>query len=210
MQATKQSYITWSPRSGSPPARPHAFIPTSGDVLRSLQMTLSAFKRWVRTKPRGRISPFHYLTGRCPKGMPAGEWNTIRMPVWTIWILSMPTWSCGVVSLLMLLHWEGFISIGHVPSAGTMALWSSGGVVAGVLLWTVMGMRKRRFLRAVVALRFEVCLSCGYNLIGLPGAHQCPECGSAYDKERVSQTWRVWFGEGGSSGDRDPDSSSNR
>lgn len=142
---------------------------------------------------RKRILPIHLLTGRCPNGMPNGAWKGVRVPMWPIWILFAIILVYGMQALLMLMHWEGIISISLVPSSQVMVAWSIAVVVACICLWAIPHMRERRFHRAVLALHYEVCLNCGYNLTGLPAKHECPECGSTYQKEKVCQEWRAWF-----------------
>jgi predicted RNA-binding Zn-ribbon protein involved in translation (DUF1610 family) len=41
---------------------------------------------------------------------------------------------------------------------------------------------------------YRMCLWCGYELVGLPDAHRCPECGTNYDIRRVQAAWKYWIG----------------
>ncbi len=53
--------------------------------------------------------------------------------------------------------------------------------------------RARRFRKHVEAVELEVCVECGYDLVGLPDHHRCPECGIGYDKHEVRTIWQAWF-----------------
>ena len=44
-------------------------------------------------------------------------------------------------------------------------------------------------MRWLEARDFEVCIECGYELSGLPGEGNCPECGSPYTREQLKQLW---------------------
>jgi hypothetical protein len=51
-------------------------------------------------------------------------------------------------------------------------------------------------MNQIIALRKEpFCIHCGYDLTGLPGGHNCPECGRHYDPAMVEEYRRDpnWF-----------------
>jgi hypothetical protein len=51
---------------------------------------------------------------------------------------------------------------------------------------------ERAFVQKVHVADLKCCLVCGYLLQGLPEAHSCPECGSAYDLQDVHRAWRAY------------------
>jgi hypothetical protein len=52
----------------------------------------------------------------------------------------------------------------------------------------------RRYARIVRENGCQLCIECGYLLIGLPDAHACPECGTAYEFEELRRCWNTWLG----------------
>lgn len=165
----------------------------SGRATRTGRNIAMLFKRLKLTKTSRQISPDLYLTDRLPKGMPLGEWKTVRKPIWTIWLASVPIWAFAVVSLMMLLHWGGIVLLNSVPTSGSMCLMSIPAAMGAIYLCFVPGIRERRFWRSVISLQYEVCLKCGYKLIGLPDIGRCPECGSQYDKAQLREDWQSWL-----------------
>jgi len=67
-----------------------------------------------------------------------------------------------------------------------------GGAVLGLLLLSGELLAERRWQRTrsiVLRLEYFVCFECGYWLVGLPLAGNCPECGSEYDENRLREAW---------------------
>lgn len=142
----------------------------------------------------GRVNPVHLLIGRSPKGMPLAEWESIRRPMWPIWLATATIWGVGAVGLLMVANWEGFISTGPLPSPRMMVIASVAALVGCLYLSAIPIIRERRFHNAIRLVRYEVCLRCGYDLSGLSDVHRCPECGLAYEKGQVRAAWEAWLG----------------
>ena len=57
--------------------------------------------------------------------------------------------------------------------------------------WAGSRILRRRMLRDLGFSDFPLCLSCGYNLRGLP-EERCPECGSVAKPEEVRLAWQAW------------------
>jgi len=150
-------------------------------------------RTWRYFKPMHRGTPRHYLTGRCPKGMPRGQWESVSTPKWPIWASVLGVWSACAVFCTTAFE---LAKTGARPQTGVLV----GGVVVGIVnfvsigvLWIIPHTRERRFERTVRALQYEVCWNCGYSLQGLTEIHRCPECAAEYDKETVREDWRSWF-----------------
>ncbi len=52
---------------------------------------------------------------------------------------------------------------------------------------TIPVLRKRHAMEAV---EFRVCPRCGFSLSGLPKDGICPECGTPFSQERLTQYWK--------------------
>ena len=140
-------------------------------------------------------SPLHYLLGCRPRNVPPGEWKNVCHPRWPICLAASVAMGASLFMLLIILI-EG--------SANPIGFTAIRTVVVAIYLGTLLGactalsviprVRKRRFQSTVVALQYEVCLGCGYDLNGLPAKHCCPECGMAFDKEQVRAAWRKRYG----------------
>jgi predicted RNA-binding Zn-ribbon protein involved in translation (DUF1610 family) len=49
----------------------------------------------------------------------------------------------------------------------------------------------KRLNKELQKMNYEVCIVCGYSLKDLPAAHTCPECGYAFEKERLARQWKT-------------------
>ena len=57
-----------------------------------------------------------------------------------------------------------------------------------VLLYVVLKPYKR-LMKRIEAVGYKLCTECGYQLTGLTGQTDCPECGTACDLEEVEAMW---------------------
>lgn len=68
------------------------------------------------------------------------------------------------------------------------------GFVGAILLWVIWPrVEFRKFRSELERANFRLCLTCGYNLMGLPDLHACPECGTRYDAPKLKATWEYWI-----------------
>lgn len=65
-------------------------------------------------------------------------------------------------------------------------------VVPMAILQSSMRRRKLRFVESLKAQRYMVCITCGYDLVGLGDRGRCPECGRRYDARRLESAWSYW------------------
>lgn len=151
----------------------------------------------IHLKRRRVVNPIHYLTGRCPRGMPVAEWQSVRAPRWPMWLCCAGIWLSGSAAAVPVFRdWARGASVRRIPSSETLVVAGTVGLVCAVLLSVIPLMRRRRFKKTVHAYAYELCLDCGYDLRGLPESHKCPECGQAYTKEHLRESWRRWFASG--------------
>ncbi len=144
-------------------------------------------------RPMHRGNPHNYLTGRCPKGMPRGQWESVSRPKWPIWVSQFGVWCACVMFILVALD---IARTGLNPGTAGLVTMICAGVLFSVsmgVLWAIPRLRERRFDRTLRAHQYEGCFNCGYSLHGLPEVHRCPECGSPYEKEQVREAWKAWF-----------------
>jgi len=158
-----------------------------------------------QSKPRSRISwltiplehcsasPLHHVIGYRSADVPRAYWDWIR------------SWrSLGVIGLRISALVLVLASLyGIAESAQLVCGLSSGsstriGVSAFVcsvamICWLVLSSRaKWRFFRLLQECGYEMCVECGYRLVGLPTRCRCPECGIELDKDRVRGIWGDW------------------
>ncbi len=144
-------------------------------------------------RPMHRGNGFHYMTGRCPKEMPRGQWESVSRPKWPIWVSLLGVWGACAVFIMVALD---AARMGLKPHSFVLVCMLFVGIlyaVSMVFLCAIPRIRERRFERTVRTIQYEVCLNCGYSLHGLAEVHRCPECGTEYDKEKVRRDWRAWF-----------------
>ena len=143
--------------------------------------------------PRPRVTAGHLLWGWCPKGMPPAEWKSIRRPLWPILVTFMAMLTPCVIVLLYEAASAGLISKSVLPPRRNMAYVGLAPIAGCVFMVAIPTKRQRRFHEALRLLQYEACLQCGYDLRGLPNVHQCPECGTEYEKAEVRMVWKAWF-----------------
>ncbi len=136
---------------------------------------------------------FHFLTGHPPRGMPLGEWASVRSPRWSMWAFGSGVIFVGAVGALQAAELVTTGSTLAFAPSSTMFVLSLGQLASVLCLWIVPRLRERRFERCVRERAYEVCLNCGYSLRGLPEIHRCPECGVEFVKESVRAEWRAWL-----------------
>ncbi|MGB2987891.1 MAG: hypothetical protein WBE26_18640 [Phycisphaerae bacterium] len=146
---------------------------------------------YFRAMHRG--NPHHYLTGRCPKGMPRGQWESVSMPKWPIWVCLLGLWFACAVFILVVLDIARTGLKPRSPALLSMICVSVLFSVSMGVLCAIPRFRERRFERTVRAHQYEVCWNCGYSLHGLPDVHNCPECGTEYEKDTLRNDWISWF-----------------
>lgn len=159
--------------------------------MRRARFSVAIVLGHLRASHRG--NQYHYLTGRCPKGMPRGQWERVSIPKWPI----MVSWlGAGIACAVFILVMLDIARTGLNPRTPTLFTM----ICAGVLFFVTTGVlsaipryRERRFERTVCALEYGVCFNCGYSLQGLPKEHNCPECGDPYNKEELRREWKTWF-----------------
>lgn len=135
-------------------------------------------------------SILHWMSRTPPPGIPGGFWFYVNAGAGRLFFAAAATvltlWLCVLVVLLL------------APDRILNAPWA---VKFGLPLtsWLVMRRLQLRYCAAAryFALRlvrngFRVCYECGYQLIGLPPAHQCPECGASYAAATLEAQWRPW------------------
>ena len=80
--------------------------------------------------------------------------------------------------------------------------WNPGWWILGFAIFNLAssacsGLGKRRAMAALAvdldATDCQMCLDCGYNLVGSDGSTVCPECGVAIDLREIQDTWRSLF-----------------
>ena len=121
---------------------------------------------------------------------PPGFWNSIGKS--SSFILFAP-----VIMFLLLVGWivgymYGLISLlTHLPGLGELAYIAGAGcyfIIVKVTYWR----QRKAFYERLRRVDFQMCVECGYALIGLPDQHVCPECGAKYMKEESMEAWRAW------------------
>lgn len=51
----------------------------------------------------------------------------------------------------------------------------------------------RRLIAYVTKAQYDVCVTCGFQLCGLPEIHDCPECGTQYSRSENQIRWHAWI-----------------
>ena len=122
--------------------------------------------------------------GKLGKGVPLRRPRWMPKPYW-----QRVTWIRGVWCALLL----GAVVLPRLFTSFGIAYLALVVIAAGVL-WVVCPRIAFHGLKGrLVENDCLMCLSCGYPLRGLPARHVCPECGWAYDAEKVQGAWRYWL-----------------
>lgn len=79
------------------------------------------------------------------------------------------------------------VSALHRLGAGSLLAAGSGGIFFAFR-------RAGAILRRLTDAKFRLCLTCGYQLTGLPPIGVCPECGESYVIEYVQSCWQRCLG----------------
>ncbi len=135
------------------------------------------------------MGAIHFLFNIKPKGVPRGAWILIRSPNW-------PAYT-GCISIVIFLGtvlpscmrtWQRLGGTRISPFAGLLPMFAIG--IAAPL---VFGHRARRFKKHVKERDYQLCINCGYDLVGLPQEYRCPECGGQYNMPEVKEAWQKWL-----------------
>ena len=98
-----------------------------------------------------------------------------------------------------------FVGIGLIPAAAIVSaasiryLWtkdsiilfgSAAAVLLGLLWCILVGRYCRRRAKAIlIRTRGLTCTGCGYSLVGMDENGACPECGTSYYADHLTQCW---------------------
>jgi len=156
-----------------------------------------AIRGWMimKTGQSKNIRPFHLLTGRCPKGVPHGAWEVIKIPGWIAWMLLSPSVITALLAVFRQLQTCGYLKLSFSPTSQTLIQMSVLTVLCAVVLGAIPVIRVRSFRRRLRKDHGYLCTECGYRLTGLPSAHACPECGLAFERHEVLRIWCNWCGD---------------
>ncbi len=153
-------------------------------------LMLAMFGRVLRASALSARLLFRLRSTRFRESLPGAVWRTST--VWrTVLLCFDVAWALlSGVLLLTLVAAPGRIInapplIKVVCVLLVLALYLGAFVVQGLLV--------RRFRTRLRTEDYQLCLSCGYRLHGLPASHVCPECGVAFTKADVRQRWNQWI-----------------
>lgn len=128
-------------------------------------------------------SPLVFVLGRKPAGMPLAYWLFLRRMTWILAGATVALVISGALGVMYLTH----LLLGPPIHCVVEARWMPLIVVPSMFTVTALPrLMKKRFSRRVKARGYEVCISCGYCLKGLPDEHTCPECGTRYNKSELT------------------------
>lgn len=165
-----------------------------GDAGPHLVMRTPSVKR-----ARRNVSPpgYRYLSRKPPPGTPLAYWRSIRRVRVTLMGMTIVNLMIGgsLMVMVILIGVTGQISVPmriceQYNGFLLLALW--GLCVVAVYRW-LPGTQRRRWVAFLRQHDCEVCSHCGYVLSRLPAQHKCPECGSAYEIERLRSEWETWI-----------------
>lgn len=133
---------------------------------------------------RYRVSAWHYLTGKRPKGMQSGMWASfLRYRVYGGMVAAGMV-VCFILSVLGGLQMHSF------------SFWTFHSIFWPCMIVQAMIPRFAvgRIVRKLIRQDFAQCFECGYCLTGLPEQHRCPECGARYELKHVRERWHAILG----------------
>ncbi len=152
-----------------------------------------------RTWPRRPYTPLLFMLGRRQPGIPGAYWNYLQKGRWILVPPCLVILVVGIISwcYLLVILWLG-------PHDGLTMLrerfpmirpsWLPYLALPALALFMIVpaGMSKR-YRRYAERHDYQICLNCGYALVGLPEEHACPECGTRFVIEAVRRDWKAWF-----------------
>jgi len=128
------------------------------------------------TLTANEVNPVRLLGLRPPQGVPTAYWLRFR------WARAVVV-SAIAISLLGLILLDGRgpnIAILFVP-------------LTMLVLRSLIRRHGREFASQLRGDDYLRCLSCGYNLRGLPSEHTCPECGIGFVAKAVQDKWKCFL-----------------
>lgn len=158
-------------------------------LLRRTAGGFSKSNRWRFGKER--ISVLQAALGKASGMTPRAVARRLSSVIWLVRVsavflaLLVLVW---IISLCMDWRWlSSVIARYGLLILGSVIVVSSSGMLFGIRI--ICGKLKC----VVEEYNYQVCVECGYPLIGLPDNHLCPECGELYSFTALRHDWKRWL-----------------